>query len=106
MIFKQSSRCCKTWWAYASKTECVLYLGGNFAVLCHEPVFLSEVLHPALIEGNEDVISGLQNPANTTLPAEIARLVVVLNQVRKRQEGRSGIVHLPGQYPCDEVPLR
>ena len=88
------------------EAESVLDLSRYFAVLHREPVIVSRVLHPSLVEHKKEVVPRPQDPAHAALPAQIARLVVVLDQIRKRKERRSRIVDLHRIDPGDEITLR
>src|SRR6185369_701798 len=61
------------------KAERILKLGRYFAFLGVEVVTAGEILNPALVEDNEQIVSSLERPAHPALPSQISREVVVLN---------------------------
>ena len=52
------------------------------------------VFQPTLIEDKKYFVSRACDPANPALPTETAGLIVELNQIRQRHEGRERIVRL------------
>jgi hypothetical protein len=57
-----------------------------------EPEVILFVLNPPLIKDEEEVISGAEYPLKATLPSEISRIRIKLNQIVKCQERSEGVV--------------
>src|SRR6266516_2635040 len=51
---------------------------------------LGLLLNPSLIEREEEVIARFEGPADPSLPTQVSRTVVVLNQIREGQRRRRG----------------
>src|SRR5687768_9037057 len=105
LLFKEGELCSIPH-AAPSVTERILQLCRYLAVLRTESIILVWLLNPSLAEHKEKVVPGPRCPPGTGLPAQIPRLVVVLNEVRDRQGGRSGVACPPGQDSSDEIALR
>ena len=64
------------------------------------------LLDPPLVEREEQLVTRLQRPADTALPAHVPRPVVVLKQIRQREPRRRGVVHIRREDAGDEVAFR
>ena len=89
-----------------SEPERVLKLRRDLAVLRPKPEVAAILLNPSLVESKEEVIARLECPSDTTLPTQISRPVVELNQIGKRQPWRGGETHIRRHDSCGEMTLR
>ena len=78
------------------EAEGVLNFGGELGVGNGVVESARGVLDPALVENEEQIVSGLENPAEAALPAEVARIRIELNEIREGDERRQGIVDARG----------
>src|SRR5207249_2184767 len=64
-----------------------------------------EAAEPPAADHEKQVVSGLQDPAETALESEDPRWAIVLHEVGPRDVRRGVVVQAPGVELRDEVPL-
>ena len=91
---------------WSLEPEGILKFSSYLCILRLKPSRTKRIADPTLIERNKQVVPRSQSPAHTALPAQVTRVVVVLNKVREGQSRRYREVKGARKYPRYEVAFR